>query len=63
MYASSADWGSDGEEGTLASLPERIERAGVQFARAVATSDRSSRVRDPFALDPSFNPTGGFTAS
>ncbi len=63
VYASSADWGSDGEEGTLASLPERIERAGVQFARAVATSDRSSRVRDPFALDPSFNPTGGFTAS
>jgi FMN reductase len=63
VYASSADWGSAGEDGALASLPERIERAGVQFARAVAASDRSSRVRDPFALDPSFNPTGGFTAS
>lgn len=63
VYAASADWGNAGEEGTLASLPERIERAGVQFARAVAASDRSSRVRDPFALDPSFNPTGGFTAS
>ena len=63
VYAASADWGNAGEEGGLASLPERIERAGVQFARAVAASDRSSRVRDPFALDPSFNPTGGFTAS
>ncbi|HEY9498590.1 MAG TPA: FMN reductase [Terrimesophilobacter sp.] len=63
VYASSADWGSTGEEGTLASLPERIERAGVQFARAVVASDRSSRMQDPFALDPSFNPTGGFTAS
>ena len=58
VYASSADWGSTGEQGTLASLPERIERAG-----AVAASDRSSRMQDPFALDPSFNPTGGFTAS
>jgi FMN reductase len=64
VYAASADWGSAGDESeSLASLPERIERAGVQFARAVVASDRSSRVQDPFALDPSFNPTGGFTAS
>ena len=64
VYAASADWGSVGDTGNmLASLPERIERAAVQFARAVATSDRSSRVQDPFALDPSFSPGGGFTAS
>ena len=64
VFAASADWGSAGDfENTLASLPERIERASLQFARAVAMSDRSSRVKDPFALDPSFSPTGGFTAS
>jgi FMN reductase len=63
VYASSGDWGSVGDEGTLASLPERIARAGRQFAGVVAASNRTSRVRDPFALDPSFNPTGGFTAS
>lgn len=66
VYAASADWGSVGDvtsNNSLASLPERIERASVQFARAVAASDRSSRVQDPFALDPSFSPTGGFTAN
>lgn len=67
VYASSADWGSVGDAAssgnTVASLPERIERAAVQFARAVAASDRSQLVRDPFALDPSFSPTGGFTAT
>ncbi len=67
VFAASADWGaaddSETARNTLASLPERIERASVQFARAVAASDRSSRVQDPFALDPSFSPTGGFTAT
>lgn len=67
VFAASADWGSTGDPTTtgnaLASLPERIERAAVQFARAVAVSDRSSRVQDPFAVDPSFSPTGGFSAS
>ncbi|HMM83259.1 MAG TPA: FMN reductase [Terrimesophilobacter sp.] len=66
VYAASADWGSVGDtasNNSLASLPERIERASIRFARAVAASDRSSRVQDPFALDPSFNPTGGFTAT
>lgn len=67
VFAASADWGNTGDTeisaNSLASLPERIERASVQFARAVAASDRSSRVQDPFAIDPSFSPTGGFTAS
>lgn len=67
VYAASADWGSAGDtessRNSLASLPERIDRAAVQFARAVAVSDRSSRVQDPFAVDPSFSPTGGFTVT
>lgn len=64
VFAASADWGSTGDTGnTLASLPERIERAALQFARVVAVSDRSSRVHDPFAIDPSFSPTGGFSAN
>lgn len=67
VFAASADWGSTGEpvsaSRTIAALPERIERAAVQFARAVAVSDRSSRIPDPFAIDPSFSPTGGFSAS
>lgn len=67
VYAASADWGSLGDNAsagnTLAPLPERIERAAVQFARALAVSDRSSRVQDPFAIDPSFSPSGGFSAN
>ncbi len=67
VFAASADWGSIGDANNsgnpLASLPERMERASVQFARTVAVSDRSSRVPDPFAIDPSFSPTGGFSAS
>lgn len=63
VYAASADWGSAGEEDGNAPLPERIGRAGVQFARIVSASGRSSKVRDPFAIDPSFSPTGGFTAT
>lgn len=67
VFAASADWGSVGDANnsgnSLASLPERIDRAALQFARAVATSDRSSRVQDPFALDSSFSPTGGFSAN
>lgn len=67
VFAASADWGSIGDANNsgnaLASLPERIERASLQFARTVAISDRSSRVRDPFALDSSFSPTGGFSAN
>lgn len=67
VFAASADWGSVGDANSsgnsLASLPERMERAALQFARAVAASDRSSRVQDPFAIDSSFSPTGGFSAN
>lgn len=58
VFAASADWGSDGDK--VASLPDRIQRAAGQFARQVLVSERSRQLRDPFALDPSFSPTGGF---
>jgi FMN reductase len=53
VYAASSDWGS--AEGTL---PDRIGRAAGELAGLVRSSDRSSRVRDPFALPAGFNPAG-----
>ena len=44
VYAASSDWGSD------AGLAERIARATGELAALVRESDRSTRVRDPFAL-------------
>ncbi len=58
VFAASEDWGSG--EGTIQTLPDRIARAAGELAALVATSDRSNRVLDPFALDASFSPTGGF---
>jgi FMN reductase len=52
VYAASADWGSD--EGTA--LPDRIGRAAGELAALVRESDRSGRVRDPFALPADFHP-------
>ncbi|RNE62477.1 FMN reductase [Cryobacterium tepidiphilum] len=60
VFAASEDWGSGADQ--IKTLPERIERAAGELAGLVAVSDRSSRVDDPFALDPSFSPTGGFQA-
>ncbi|MEP6478253.1 MAG: FMN reductase [Rhodoglobus sp.] len=57
VYAASADWGSS-ETG----LADRIERAGADLAAAMAGSERSSRVVDPFALPQGFSPVGGFGA-
>lgn len=56
VYAASSDWGS--EQG----LGDRIDRAAAELASLIATSDRSSRVRDPFALPAGFSPVGGFGA-
>jgi FMN reductase len=56
VYAATSDWG-DAE----AKLGQRIERAAAAFAALVRDSDRSSRVRDPFALPPGFSPIGGFS--
>jgi FMN reductase len=59
VYAASADWGSGAD--TVKSLPDRIERAAGEFAALVAASDRSSQIKDPFALDGDFAAMiGGF---
>ena len=58
VYAASGDWGSDAA-GTLAG---RIDRAAGELAALVRDSDRSSRVRDPFALPAGFSPVGAFGA-
>lgn len=59
VYAASADWGSGAD--TVKALPDRIERAAGEFAALVSASDRSSRVKDPFALEGDFGAMiGGF---
>lgn len=57
VFAASEDWGS-GADGVSA-LPSRVRRAGRELASALAASDRSSSVRDEFALDADFSPFGG----
>jgi len=61
VYAASSDWGSTGDAST-GGLPERIDRAARELATLARTSDRSTRVRDPFALPAGFSPVGGFGA-
>jgi len=61
VFAASEDWGSG--EGKIQTLPDRIDRAAGELAALVVTSDRSNRVLDPFALDASFSPTGGFQSN
>ena len=56
VYAASSDWGSE------TGLGDRIERAAGELAALAAVSDRSQRVRDPFALPKGFSPVGGFGA-
>lgn len=59
VYAASADWGSGAD--TVKALPDRIERAAGEFSALVSASDRSERVKDPFALDGDFaSMIGGF---
>jgi FMN reductase len=61
VYAASSDWGSDGDAAG-GGLPERIDRAATELAALMRDSDRSTRVRDPFALPAGFSPVGGFGA-
>jgi FMN reductase len=59
VYAASADWGSGAD--TVKALPDRIDRAAGELAALVSASDRSSQVRDPFALQSDFGAMlGGF---
>lgn len=66
VYAASSDWGnggvSTGSTTDLSGLPERIDRAATELADLMRDSDRSSIVRDPFALPAGFSPVGGFGA-
>lgn len=57
VYAASSDWGS-----ADAGLAGRIDRAASELAALVLASDRSTQVRDPFALPEGFSPVGGFGA-
>jgi FMN reductase len=61
VYAASSDWGSGADAGS-STLPDRIERAAGELATLVAASERSSQVRDPFALPAGFSPVGGYGA-
>jgi FMN reductase len=62
VYAASSDWGHGADAATTA-LPERVERAAGELAGLIASSDRSSRVRDPFALPAGFSPVGAFSSA
>lgn len=61
VYAASSDWGSAGDAAS-GGLPERIDRAATELAALMRETERSSRVRDPFALPAGFSPVGGFGA-
>jgi FMN reductase len=58
VFAAAEDWGSGAADDGFPTLPDRIRRAGDELAAAMAASTRSAEVRDPFALDASFSPTG-----
>ena len=60
VFAASEDWGA-GADGVSA-LPARVRRAGRELATALAASERSSLVRDEFALDADFSPFGPVSA-
>jgi FMN reductase len=60
VYAASSDWGVS--TGSTSGLGDRIDRAAGELAALMAASDRSTRVRDPFALPAGFSPVGGFGA-
>ncbi|MDQ0574942.1 FMN reductase [Agromyces albus] len=58
VFAATGDWGDSAD--SVKTLPDRIDRAARELAALVAASDRSSKVRDPFALERPFgNLIGG----
>ena len=61
VYAASEDWGSNPDD--VKPLPDRIDRAGAEFAAYVERSDRAGRLVDPFAVHvPDGAGVGGFQA-
>jgi len=58
VFAASEDWGNGAD--AVRALPDRIERAAGELVPLVAASERSRQVHDPFALDGTFSPVGGF---
>jgi FMN reductase len=60
VFAASSDWGASTGSATTAgpssSISGRIARAAGELAALVRDSDRSSQVRDPFALPTGFSP-------
>lgn len=59
VYAASEDWGTGAD--TVKALPDRIDRAARELANLMEHSERSQNVRDPFALDETYDQLlGGF---
>lgn len=59
VFAASEDWGSSSDG--VSTLHSRVARAANELAPLVVASGRSREVRDPFALDANFSPTGHYT--
>ena len=60
VFAATGDWGDSPD--SVKTLPNRIDRAAGELAALVAASDRSSSVRDLFALERPFGHLiGGLT--
>jgi FMN reductase len=62
VFAATEDWGSGSADDGFPTLPDRIRRAAGELAAVVAVSTRSTEVKDPFDLDASFSPVGGYGA-
>lgn len=59
VYAASEDWGTGAD--AVKALPDRIDRAARELANLMEHSERSQNVRDPFALDETYDQLlGGF---
>jgi FMN reductase len=52
VFAATSDWGDAAD--SVKTLPARIDRAAGELTALMAASDRSTTVRDPFALDRPF---------
>lgn len=54
VFAATDDWAAGGTADEPSPLPNRIERAGIEFARTVAGREPRTHAADPFAATPSF---------